>query len=189
MRPWKSSPGTDRIDVLGLDKSGRRRIAVLASVRLLVVLAVLLGGYFVVPVEGFKADNPTAAWVGLSIVILVFLAVLVLEARIVVAARVPQVRAVAAAVESVMLFICLFALLHLSLSTTDPASFSEPLDRMGALYFSVSTLATVGFGDISPATQLARAVVTVQMLAGLGVLVLIGKVTFYAARQGMTRNP
>jgi Ion channel len=34
------------------------------------------------------------------------------------------------------------------------------------LYFSVITLATVGYGDITPASQLARAVAVVEALTG-----------------------
>ena len=42
---------------------------------------------------------------------------------------------------------------------------------MDALYFTTVTFATVGFGDITPVSQLARGVVTVQMIAGMGALV------------------
>lgn len=189
MHPEGGNGGKGRIDFLGLGPHDRRRVAFWAALRSLAVLTVLLLGYFTVPVGGFNAENPAAAWVRLVTVVGVFLVVLGLEVRVVLSARVPQARAVAAVVESVLLFVCLFALLHLSMSTTDPASFNEPLDRVDALYFTASTFATVGFGDIAPVTQVARAVVTVQMLAGLGVLVLIAKVAFYAARVGLRRMP
>lgn len=188
MRPDGGSPGKGRVDFMGLGPHDRRRVAVVAALRSMAVLTVLFLGYFTVPVGGFNAGNPTAAWVRLATVSGVFLVVFALEVQVVLSARVPQARAVAAVVESVLLFVCLFALLHLSMSTTDPASFSEPLDRVDALYFASSTFATVGFGDIAPVTQLARAVVAVQMLAGLGVLVLIAKVAFYAARVGLRRG-
>lgn len=43
----------------------------------------------------------------------------------------------------------------------------RPLD---ALYFSVTTLATVGFGDFSPATDLGKAFTIVYILAGVSVI-------------------
>lgn len=42
-----------------------------------------------------------------------------------------------------------------------------------ALYFSVTTLATVGYGDITPAAPLARGLATVEVVAGL-LLLLFG---------------
>lgn len=172
-------------DFKDLDRSRRIQVALFAVLRLVLVLAAVLLLYFLVPVDGFNEVDPLAAWVRLTVVSLVFLVVLGLQVRIVVAASVPQVRAVEAVVESVVTFLLLFALLYLSLSTTDPSSFSEPLDRVDALYFTSSTFATVGFGDIVPATQLTRVLVAIQMIAGIGVLFMIAKVTFYAARKGL----
>jgi voltage-gated potassium channel len=40
-----------------------------------------------------------------------------------------------------------------------------------ALYFSTMTLATVGFGDLTPTTQLSKLFTVVYVLAGVGVLV------------------
>lgn len=39
-----------------------------------------------------------------------------------------------------------------------------------SLYFSVVTLATVGFGDLHPTTDLAKLFTVVYILAGLGIL-------------------
>jgi voltage-gated potassium channel len=175
-------------DFLQLGRPGRRRAAVVAVARAIAVIAVFLLGYFTLPVDGFNADNPTAAWIRLVVVALAFLVVLGVQVRIVVRARAPQIRAAEAVVECVVAFHCLFALLYLSMSTTDVAAFSEPLDRVDALYFTASSFATVGFGDIAPSTRLSRAVVTIQMLAGLGILMMIAKVTFYAAKQGLRRR-
>ena len=103
------------------------------------------------------------------------------------AAHIPQVRAAATVVECLLMFLCLFALLYTSLSLTDSSSFSEPLNKTDALYFTTSTFATVGFGDITPVSQLARSVVTVQMIADLGALLLVAKVAFFAAGQRLRR--
>ena len=52
-----------------------------------------------------------------------------------------------------------------------PDSFTQPMNKVAGVYFSVTVLATVGFGDISPVTDTARILVTVQMVLDL---VLIG---------------
>jgi voltage-gated potassium channel len=48
-----------------------------------------------------------------------------------------------------------------------PGQFAELHDKTDALYFSVSTLATVGFGDVHPVGQLARGAVTLQIVFNL----------------------
>lgn len=177
-----------QMDFRNLDAGGQIHVAVLATIRLLLVLTASFLLYFLIPVDGFNESNPAAAWIWLSGVVLAFLAILGLQVRIVVSARVPQVQAVEAVVQSVVIFILLFALLHLSLSTTDPSSFSEPMDRVDALYFTSSTFTTVGFGDITPVTSLTRGLVSIQMIAGLGVLVMVAKLAFFAARKGLGRE-
>lgn len=182
-------PRKTAIEFGQLDRAGKIRVVLLAALRLLGVLAAVFFLYFLIPVDGFNAANPLAAWVRLTAVVLAFLWVFAMQVRIVLFASVPQVRAVESVVESVATFLVLFALLYLSLSTTDPLAFSEPLDRIDALYFTSSTFATVGFGDIVPASQLARGLVAAQMFAGLGMLFMIAKVTFFAAKRGLSREP
>lgn len=45
--------------------------------------------------------------------------------------------------------------------------FADLHDRTDALYFNISTLATVGFGDVHPAGELARGAVTLQIVFNL----------------------
>ncbi|GAA1495129.1 potassium channel family protein [Paeniglutamicibacter kerguelensis] len=175
-------------DFMNLDAGGRIRVAILGALRMLLVLTASFLFYFLIPIGGFNESNPAAAWIRLSGVVLAFLTILGFQVRVVVTARVPQVQAVEAVVQSVVVFILLFALLYLSLSATDTSNFSEPLDRVGALYFTSSTFATVGFGDITPVTSLARGLVSIQMIAGLGVLVMVAKLAFFAARKGLGRE-
>jgi voltage-gated potassium channel Kch len=52
----------------------------------------------------------------------------------------------------------------LGLSHQNPAAFSEVLTHTSSLYFTVVTFGTVGFGDIRPVTDLARLVVTSQIV-------------------------
>jgi voltage-gated potassium channel Kch len=48
-----------------------------------------------------------------------------------------------------------------------PNQFAELTNKTDSLYFNISTLATVGFGDVHPVGQLARAAVTVQIVFNL----------------------
>jgi hypothetical protein len=57
-----------------------------------------------------------------------------------------------------------------------------PLD---ALYFSVISLATVGYGDITPTTDIGKVFTIFFVLAGVGVLVLF---VSEVARQTITRT-
>ena len=50
------------------------------------------------------------------------------------------------------------------------ASFTQPLTRTDALYFTVTVFSTVGFGDITAKSEAARIVLIVQMLADLAAL-------------------
>ena len=172
-----------------LDQRRRREVVLLAAARGAATITAILGVYLLVPITGFNNSMPVAAWVRLIAIILIFLVAMVLQVQLIITAHVPQVRAAEAVVVSVVLFLCLFSLLYASIAVTDPASFSEDLDRVDALYFTTATFATVGFGDVVPASSLARVAVTIQMIGGLGLLVMIAKVVFYAARQGLGRRP
>lgn len=86
----------------------------------------------------------------------------------------PVLRAANLLSTTLLLFILGFSLTYLALYQANPDSFSEPISKISAVYFTVTVLATVGFGDITATTDLTRAVVTLQMLTGLtliGVLV------------------
>jgi voltage-gated potassium channel len=180
--------GKDQRHLRDLVGSRRWRTAGTSVLRGTGLLALTFLVYATLPVDGFDAADPSAAWVRLVAVVLAFLGLWGLQVRLVLSSRVPKVRAAEAVVVSLVSFLCLFALLHLSLATTDPSAFTEPLGRIDALYFTVTTFATVGFGDIVPVTRLARTLVMVQMLLSLGLLVMIAKVTFYVADEGLRQR-
>lgn len=64
-----------------------------------------------------------------------------------------------------VLFNAVFALLYLvragSIANAKPGSFAD------AFFFSVQTMATIGYGDMRPATFYANVVVTIEVLLGL----------------------
>ena len=48
--------------------------------------------------------------------------------------------------------------------------FTERLDHTRVLYFTITVFSTVGFGDITPRADLARIIVSIQMLLDLDIL-------------------
>jgi hypothetical protein len=89
-------------------------------------------------------------------------------------------------------FILLFAYAYLSLEVGSPGSVPGIVTHLDAVYFVVTMLATVGFGDIVPKSELARAVATFQMLFNLvllGAVVRLGvEVGRHAAQQRANRG-
>ena len=83
------------------------------------------------------------------------------------------------------MFLIVFAALYLCLSQSSPANFSEPLNHTGAVYLTITVFSTVGFGDITPETDLARIVVSVQMILDLIVIGAVVRLLANAAKTGM----
>jgi uncharacterized membrane protein len=55
---------------------------------------------------------------------------------------------------------------------------------LDALYFAVTVFATVGFGDIAAHSQLARGVVTAQMIVDFLFLGIVARVLLGAVKVG-----
>jgi voltage-gated potassium channel len=100
----------------------------------------------------------------------VFAAVFVRQVRRIRAAAYPMLRAVEALVMVATLFVVVVASIHVAVASQDPQAYSEPLTRLDGIYFTVTVLATVGFGDITPVSEQARAFTTIQMVMGVALL-------------------
>jgi hypothetical protein len=66
----------------------------------------------------------------------------------------------------------LFLFLGLLVVGTIAYSLLEGWSLLDSLYFSVVTLATVGYGDLHPTTDLGKAFTIMYILTGVGVLVV-----------------
>jgi len=95
----------------------------------------------------------------------------------------PVLRGVESLVVTVPLLVLTFAATYVVVDHNSPGSFSEALSRLDAAYFSVTVLATVGFGDITPLTEAARSLVMAQMLVDLAFVGLVAKVLVGAVRR------
>jgi len=168
----------------GLSARDRRRLIATTVLRTAATVALILVGYALAPAEPVTGVD---AYFRLAIVLAIIAVVVVLQIQAILSANVPEVRALEAVIVAVALFVALFALFYLGLSKADPANFNEPLDRVSAMYFTVTVLATVGFGDISPRTDTARLVVTAQMLLDLALIAIVVRVFFSAARRSRSK--
>jgi voltage-gated potassium channel len=163
-----------------------RWLAVTALVfRVTVIVALLLVVYYALPAGRISGS---AALVRLAVGCVVFLVVMIWLVRRILKADLPGLRAIEGLACAVPLFLFLFANVYLSLSHSSAAAFSEPLDHTGALYFTITVFATVGFGDITPKAGMSRIIVSIQMLLDLVLLGALVKVVVGAAKVGVARG-
>lgn len=153
-------------DVKRMDPGVRELLLTIA--RVLIAMVALLVAYFVFPLD--DRDNPTAGLVAVFGALTIFAIVFVRQLRRIRHAEYPLLRAAQAIVLVAMVFIVLMASIAEAFSTTNPDSYSEPLDRIDALYFTITTLATVGFGDITPTASTTRVFTTIQIVLGVVLL-------------------
>jgi hypothetical protein len=161
-----------------LGAAERRRLIAVALLRSLATAVVLVALYYLLPLD--RIPSIPLGWL-LAIGLVVLLAVSSWQVRSIISAKHPAVRAIGALATTAPLFLLLFAATYFLMAKTSPASFSDHLTRTDALYFTVTTFSTVGFGDITAVSESARLVVTAQMildllLLGLGIRVFIGAV-------------
>lgn len=168
-----------------LEKGERRRAWLRTIAAIALAWIVLLGVYYLAPAG--RASGASAL-VQLGIGIALFAAVLAWQARRITRAELPELRAVAALGVIIPLFLAVFAALYLSLSSTSAAAFSQHLDHTSALYFTITIFSTVGFGDITPVTDLARIMVSIQMLLDLVLIGAVVRLLVRAARTGLART-
>ena len=141
--------------ILGQNTRRARRRALLR--RVLAVLGLLVA-YFCVPV----GTDSTPVEVAVQIVgVLVGIGVLgwVLGLEVVHAAEGSETRTVPALVLLLALVVFAFSLAFYLMERVNPASFDGLHTRVDALYFTLVTMATVGYGDVHAEGQGARVLV------------------------------
>jgi len=141
--------------------------------------------FFIEPSKGFGSTRPTLM---LVVGIVLVSGMLYLQYRQITAARFPMVRATVAICIVIPFFLVVFSMMYLAMSASTPSSFSQHLDHVRALYFTITTFATVGYGDITPTSDVARMMVSVQMLLDLVVIGVGVRLLFNVAKVGMENS-
>ena len=180
----RNEPG-DSGAILHGDPRERRRLIIGPGLRILAATATLLVLYAVVPIPG---TSGLGALLGLIVGLLVFVGLVGWQIRAIAGAHYPVMRAVEVVALALPLLTFVFAFTYVSVSDADPAAFSEPLNRVGALYYTVVTLSTVGYGDISPVSDAARILVTIQLAFDIALIAGLARVLVLATRTGLQRR-
>ncbi|HMC72541.1 MAG TPA: potassium channel family protein, partial [Mycobacteriales bacterium] len=100
----------------------------------------------------------------------------------------PRMRAVAAILTSLPVFLLLFAAAYYVGEQTSPHTFNQSLSRTDAIYFATTVFSTVGFGDIVPTSEPARVLVMFQMIGDLVLIGVLGRVVVAAVGVGLARR-
>ena len=129
------------------------RTIVHALLRALASSAILVTIYYLLPL------SDSSRWLAITMLVIglaLFTGLLAVQVRLIAASPYPRLRAVEALGTSVPLFLLLFASAYVVTAAIAASSFSQPMTRTNALYFTVTVFATVGFGDITARTATAR---------------------------------
>ncbi|MET8910406.1 potassium channel family protein [Micromonospora sp. NPDC004551] len=138
-------------------------------------VALLLLAYFVVPV----APDPNGLRLALrslgTLILVLVVAFLVTgQVRRQLAATQPtdgaETRALIRLAVALIAGLLVFALADYVVASSRPGEFNGLHTRIDALYFALATLTTVGYGDVNAAGQIARVVVSAQMVFSIGVI-------------------
>ncbi|WP_433505707.1 potassium channel family protein [Pseudonocardia halophobica] len=163
----------------------RRRQAVASLTRSVLTTVLLVVVYYRAPLD--RGINPgTLFWFVAGLVALAL--AVVWQTRAIIRSDVPRLRAAETAMIGLPALLLLYASVYTVMSTAAPASFTQGMNRTDALYFTMTVFATVGFGDITPVSEVARIVVTTQMVTGLLAVGVVAKLLLGAVQRATTKD-
>ncbi|MFL6161083.1 MAG: potassium channel family protein [Jatrophihabitantaceae bacterium] len=162
-----------------------RRLLVRAIVRALLSVLALVVLYFCLPL---RARFGATLLLEIGIGLLVVGAVTVWQIYSIRRARYPRLRAVQAFCFTFPLFIVMFSSAHFMVEQMRSGSYTQPLSRVDALYYTLTVFSTVGFGDITPVSEPARVVTMIQMLGDLVLVAVFARALVGAVQEGLRRQ-
>jgi hypothetical protein len=129
--------------------------------RLLGIVGLTAVIYFIVPVKYDANADLARRTVGASVLSVALIWGMLYQIRLHVD---DSSRRLDGLIVSIVLVVEVFALTFYIVEVRNPGEFAGLDTRIDSLYFTVATLATVGFGDVHAVGQAARALVLVQMV-------------------------
>lgn len=166
--------------------AGLRCPAVQAFVRTALGTGGILLGYYLLPVDE-SAPGYTLCVQAIGLACLTVL--LGQQIRTILRGTYLRLQALEAFTLAVPAFLILFAGTYFYLERHAATDFNVPMTRFDALYFTISVLSGVGFGDIVPRSELAREIVTLQMIGDLILLGVAARMVIDAMNEGIHRQP
>ncbi len=142
--------------------------------------------YYLLPLDRASIGAAVAI---LAVGLAAFVALVTVQVRLIIRAEHPALRGVGALATSAPMFLLLFAATYYVIDGISPDSFSQSLTRTGALYFTVTVFATVGFGDIVATTELTRVLVIGQMVADIVIVGAGARIIVDAIKHGREQQP
>jgi voltage-gated potassium channel len=145
------------------------------------LIAAATAVYFAIPVPGRMQEGSWAIMFSGGVIVLALLILLAIR-RLLRAGEQARIRGLVLLLTVTVLF---FSWADESVAAL-PHQFAELSNKTDALYFNVTTLATVGFGDVHAVGQLARAAVTLQIVFNLVFLgTAVSVITSYFRRRAL----
>jgi hypothetical protein len=160
-----------------------------ARIKILIgsIIRTTLGFFAVLWALSLVPENPDSSlWRPIAIIVVafaVYAAFFRRQIRKIEHSRYPTVSSVEALILIATMFLAFFASIYVMMSAADPHSFTEPLTHFTAFYFSLTVLATVGFGDITPVADGARFACMIQMAIDIVFIAAMIRVITTAAQK------
>jgi voltage-gated potassium channel len=164
---------------------GPRRTGAAVVTRGLLSAIFMVVVYYRAPLDR-PLDFRILLWLGGGLIGLA--AALAWQVRSIMRSDTPRLQAVEAVAIGLPFLLLLYASVYSVMSLDQPHSFTQELGRTDALYFTMTVFTTVGFGDITPATEVARIIVMTQMVVGLLTVGIVAKLLFGAVQVAVERR-
>ncbi|MFD8453408.1 MULTISPECIES: potassium channel family protein [Streptomyces] len=155
-------------------------------VRAGIAVAVVVA-YFLLPLDHLGPQRPVLSWALFALLLTVVAVLLLRQIRHVLLDR-PDSRPGVVISLLIVLSVHVFSATYYALAK-QPGEFSGLHTRLDALYFTVVTLATVGYGDITPRGQAARLVTVLQIVYSFVFLTAAATALTTRLRDMVVRRP